>query len=136
MISFWWVGTFEKWINHRLTSACVVAMKAYSTIIVIVCKNLSSCLQNLCKSSKQILHLPGRLCAQQTLVVFLHLREVKLRKVTDMNRGLCHSVLLCSQSCLTENNMAVEHRFPLLLDLPPPSLLSMLHFVEHVGSGV
>lgn len=32
--------------------------------------------------------------------------------------------------------MAVEHGLPLLLDLPPPPLLSVLHFVEHVGSGV
>lgn len=32
--------------------------------------------------------------------------------------------------------MAVEHRLPLLLDLPPPPLLSVLHFVEHVGPGV
>ena len=32
--------------------------------------------------------------------------------------------------------MAVEHGLPLFLDLPPPALLGMLHFVQHVGSGV
>lgn len=37
---------------------------------------------------------------------------------------------------LTEHDVAVEHRLPLLLDLPPPPLLSVLHFVEHAGSGV
>lgn len=37
---------------------------------------------------------------------------------------------------LTEHDVAVEHRLPLLLDLPPPPLLSVLHFVKHVGSGV
>lgn len=37
---------------------------------------------------------------------------------------------------LTEHDMAVEHRLPLLLDLPPPPLLSVLHFVKHAGSRV
>lgn len=32
--------------------------------------------------------------------------------------------------------MAVEHGLPLFLDLPPPALLGMLHFVKHVGSRV
>lgn len=37
---------------------------------------------------------------------------------------------------LTEHDVAVEHRLPLLLDLPPPPLLSVLHFVKHAGSRV
>lgn len=37
-----------------------------------------------------------------------------------------------SQGSLTENNMAVKHGLPLFLDLPPPALLSVLHFVQHV----
>lgn len=36
---------------------------------------------------------------------------------------------------LAENHMTVEDRLALFLDLPPPALLSVLHFVEHVGAG-
>lgn len=32
--------------------------------------------------------------------------------------------------------MAVKHRLSLFLDLPPPALLCVLHFVEHVGPRV
>ncbi|CAB1327918.1 unnamed protein product, partial [Coregonus sp. 'balchen'] len=35
---------------------------------------------------------------------------------------------------LAEHHMAVKHRLPLFLDLPPPALLSVLHFVQHVGT--
>lgn len=41
-----------------------------------------------------------------------------------------------SRGSLTENNMAVKHGLSLFLDLSPPSLLGMLHFVKHVGSRV
>lgn len=73
------------------------------------------------------------------------------KTTTKLNWGLLiHSVSFCfsymssyfppstdsSDSRLTEDNMAVEHRLPLFLDLPPPALLGVLHLVEHVGSGV
>lgn len=35
---------------------------------------------------------------------------------------------------LAENHVTVEDRLALFLDLPPPALLSMLYFVEHVGA--
>lgn len=35
---------------------------------------------------------------------------------------------------LAENHVTVEDRLALFLDLPPPALLSVLHFVEHVGA--
>lgn len=35
---------------------------------------------------------------------------------------------------LAEHHVAVKHRLPLFLDLPPPALLSVLHFVQHVGA--
>ena len=41
-----------------------------------------------------------------------------------------------SQDGLTEDDVAVKHRLPLFLDLPPPPLLGMLHLVQHVGSRV
>lgn len=48
----------------------------------------------------------------------------------------CSTSNFCSPGSLTENNMAVEHRLPLFLDLPSPALLGMLHFVQHVGTRV
>lgn len=35
---------------------------------------------------------------------------------------------------LAKHHVAVKHRLPLFLDLPPPALLSVLHFVQHVGA--
>lgn len=35
---------------------------------------------------------------------------------------------------LAKHHVAVKHRLPLFLDLPPPALLSVLHFVQHVGT--
>lgn len=35
---------------------------------------------------------------------------------------------------LAKHHVTVEDRFALLLDLPLPALLSVLHFVEHVGA--
>lgn len=45
-------------------------------------------------------------------------------------------VVLTRLRSLTENNMAVEHGLSLFLDLPPPALLCVLHFVQHVGPRV
>lgn len=33
---------------------------------------------------------------------------------------------------LTEHHMPIKHRFALLLDLPSPALLGVLHFVQHI----
>lgn len=69
----------------------------------------------------------------------------KCEKQSDIIGGglsQCFSVIVvfCStiylNTFLTENNMAVKYRFPLFLDLPPPALLGMLHFVQDVGSRV
>lgn len=73
------------------------------------------------------------------------------RRKVVVYRGLCHShsgllffcvfypfFLFCftNLSFLTEDDMAVKHRLSLFLDLPPPALLCVLHFVEHVGPRV
>lgn len=71
--------------------------------------------------------------------------QPRMKEGNDMTRGFSQSRALLGYFVfdggwrgggLTEHDVAVEHRLPLLLDLPPPPLLSVLHFVEHVGSGV
>lgn len=44
--------------------------------------------------------------------------------------------VILSVTGLAEDDVAVEHGLPLLLDLPPPALLGVLHLVQHVGSRV
>lgn len=128
-----WVGCHDCWLvfpPNNKQNACLISCTSWKR------QNLKT--NSTSTSSPQLVHL-RRVTLDEEKKKQIRKKEYAEGSVTVDFFCLIHPLFcfvlfwLAHSGILTENNMAVKHGLSLFLDLPPPALLCVLHFVEHVG---